>query len=365
MKSCPFCKEQIAEEAIKCRYCQSMLLPGLPSASASDASIKGKVTYVVDEGLVSFAKFAGAVLGVFVLVGTYLFGIKLEVTVDKMHEAQIALEKSHGELEHLKSTAANVQKEVEQATVQTQALLGEIERNRQTSVLIIAEMRTRILTQSESARLAKMRKASPDKFRENSATSKLWPDGSSLRIHFMDGAAEQREKFAKALAEWLKYANLQSTYVDSNDAPIQVSFAQEGSWSMIGVDALAIVNGSSPTINLGFQEGGRDIPINYLHEIGHMLGLVHELNNPRAHLNWNREAVYSAFSGPPNYWSKSTIEFAFFQSGSYPGVREFDRSSIMIYAMPATFFTDGTSIKTPSGLSESDKRYIASLYPRT
>ena len=26
MKSCPFCKEQVNDEAIKCRYCQSMLL---------------------------------------------------------------------------------------------------------------------------------------------------------------------------------------------------------------------------------------------------------------------------------------------------------------------------------------------------
>jgi serralysin len=365
MKLCPFCKEQIAEEAIKCRYCQSMLLPGLASPSVSDASIKGKVTYVLDEGLVSFATFSVAVLGVFVLVGTYLFGIKLEVTVDKMQEAQLTLEKSDSELERLKSTAADVRKEVEQATVQTQSLLGEIERNRQASILIVAEMRTRFLTPSQSEHLAEVRKNSPERFRDNSGTSKLWTNGSTLRIHFMDGTTEQREKFGKALDEWLKYANLRATYIDSNDAPIQVSFAQEGSWSMIGVDALGIVGGSSPTINLGFQGGGADIPTNYLHEIGHLLGLVHEFNNPNAHLNWNREAVYSAFSGPPNYWAKSLIDSTFFQSAPYPGVREFDRSSIMIYAMPSAFFKDGTSIVAPSGLSESDKKFVASLYPKT
>jgi hypothetical protein len=362
MKLCPLCKEQIAEEALKCRYCQSMLLPGL---GAADPSMKGKVTYVVDEGLVSFAKFAVAVLGVFVLVGTYLFGIKLEVTVEKMYEAQRTLEKSEGELESLKSTAANVRKEVEQATAQTQSLIAEIERNRETSVLIVTEMRTRFLTPSESARLAEVRKTSPEKFRENSGASKLWPNGSTLRIRFMDGTTEQRNKFRRALDEWLRYANLQSTYVESQDAPIQVSFSGEGSWSMVGVDALAIAHGTSPTIDLGFENGETDIPTNYLHEIGHLLGLVHEFTNPKARLSWNRDAVYKFFSGPPNYWSRSVIDATFFESGPYPGAREFDPSSIMMLSpLPADFFKDGRSFETPSGLSESDKRYISSLYPK-
>ena len=69
MKSCPFCRSNIADEAIKCRYCQSMLLPGLPSSPIpSETQQKGKVTYVVDEGLVTFANVSGAVLGVFILL---------------------------------------------------------------------------------------------------------------------------------------------------------------------------------------------------------------------------------------------------------------------------------------------------------
>ena len=226
-----------------------MLLPGLTSSGVADLQPKGKVTYVVDEGLVTFAKFSAAVLGVFILVGTYLFGIKLEVTVEKMGEAQ---------------------QKLELASAQSATLIAEMERNRQTSILIIADMQPRSLTPPENVRLEEARKASPEKFR--GPTSKLWPNGSTLRIKFLDGTSEQKDKFEKALAEWLRYANLRVQYVDSKeDAPVKVSFSDPGSWSAIGVDALAIAPGTTPSINLGFQDTGSP-PRNYLHEIGHLLG---------------------------------------------------------------------------------------------
>jgi hypothetical protein len=340
-----------------------MLLPGLSSStSPAEPQVKGKVTYIVDEGLVTFAKFSGAMLGIFILVGTYLFGIKLEVTVDKMGEAQRQLEKSEKDIESLRTTAATVQKQVEQAISQSATMLGEIERNRQASVLIITDLRTRALTPKETAVLDETRKASPEKFR--GAASKLWPNGSTLRVKFLDGTKEQQEQFRHAIEQWLPYANLRVQYVDATeDAPIKVSFADPGSWSALGVEALATSRGIGATINLGYADTGSP-PRNYLHEIGHLLGLQHEHQNPKAHLNWNRGAVYKILGDPPNNWDKPTVDRNLFDSVFYPGSREFDPKSIMLMTLPASFFKDGKGFDLPSGLSESDKQYIASLYPR-
>src|SRR5687768_14874639 len=104
MKICPFCQEDVKDGAVKCRYCQSLLAPGLvisPSpASPTQSDMpaeKGQVTYIVDRGLLRFGKFAAAVLGIFVVVGIYLFGFKLENAIEKVHETRVELEKTKAE----------------------------------------------------------------------------------------------------------------------------------------------------------------------------------------------------------------------------------------------------------------------------
>jgi hypothetical protein len=188
---------------------------------------------------------------------------------------------------------------------------------------------------------------------------KLWENGSTLRVRFMGGTDEQQEAVKKAVAEWMKHANLTFVFDSAPDAEVRVAFKpDEGSWSFVGTDSLAVPR-SEPTMNLGWVED------NVLHEFGHVLGLIHESNNPNAKLAWNKPAVYRDLGGPPNLWSKEQIDTVVFMTEKRITYRPFDSTSIMSYNYPASWFLDGRAIEGGKVLSKSDKAFVEQLYPRT
>ena len=71
------------------------------------------------------------------------------------------------------------------------------------------------------------------------------------------------------------------------------------------------------TNNSNFVKGARGEPTliswddaeTYFHEFGHLLGMIHEHQNPSSNpIQWNKQAVVKALSGPPNNWDLATIQ---------------------------------------------------------
>lgn len=192
---------------------------------------------------------------------------------------------------------------------------------------------------------------------------KRWKNGSTLKIKFLEGSTAKKNQVKKFAVEWTKYANLKFVFTEDADAQIRITFdPSDGAWSYIGTDSLSIPSHEA-TLNLGWVDEGV-----ILHEFGHAIGLIHEHQNPEGGIQWNREAVIRALSGPPNNWNLATIEHNMFQKYSQSLINgtKLDKKSIMMYAFPNSWTIGDFSTTANDVLSPTDKKFIASegAYPR-
>lgn len=201
---------------------------------------------------------------------------------------------------------------------------------------------------------------------------KKWDNGRSLRCRFLDGDDFQKGKVKDKADIWCDYANITFSFVDDPDAEIRISFqADPGSWSAIGTDCLIkdYFPQYQPTMNFGWlQDDTADEEYErvVVHEFGHALGCIHEHQSPTENLQWNTDAVYSVFSGPPNYWSKDDIDRNILQKYSPNGISatRFDVNSIMLYQFDGSLFVGGQGTPLNTHLSDQDKQMIGQMYPK-
>ena len=115
------------------------------------------------------------------------------------------------------------------------------------------------------------------------------------------------------------------------------------------------------------SRNGNNVGGSVLHEFGHVLGLIHEHQNPKANkINWNKEVVYETFTGPPNNWTKEEIDRNIM--GKYDedqlNATDYDPRSIMLYFYPPEITLDFKGTKANYVLSPVDKKFIAEQYPK-
>lgn len=215
------------------------------------------------------------------------------------------------------------------------------------------------------------RKPLANPFEAAAIRSKLWLPGRTLRVRFLDGHPLMHQRVSQHALRWCDHANISFDFGDHAEAEIRISFMYPGSWSAVGTDALVreYFGPNDPTMNFGWLH--TDTPDTeyrrvVLHEFGHALGLVHEHQSPSGGMQWNEEAVYQRYSGPPNHWSKETIRRNILHryDATQTQFTQFDPDSIMLYAYPAELTLDGRSTQWNNDLSTQDIAFIEQLYPR-
>jgi serralysin len=196
-----------------------------------------------------------------------------------------------------------------------------------------------------------------------------WDPGASISIRFLEGDPALQSRVRDVANTWTTIANLSFDWRADGPTDVRIAFQQgNGSWSYIGTVCRGIAE-PDPTINFGWltpDSSDDEVRRVVLHEFGHMIGLIHEHQNPKHAIQWNRPAVIADLSGPPNNWDEATIENNMFHFYSEDTViaTDVDSASIMMYPIPQSWTLDGFSAGLNSDLTDTDKALIQSVYPQ-
>ncbi|MFH6991830.1 M12 family metallopeptidase [Flavobacterium sp. FlaQc-48] len=198
-------------------------------------------------------------------------------------------------------------------------------------------------------------------------TSKMWNDGQTLNIYFMDGTNENKEQVKLYASEWCNHCSLKFNFNSSLDnSDIRISFMQQGCWSYIGTDCKANEVINKPTMNFGWL--GQLTTDNekkgiILHEFGHALGLIHEHQSPAIKIDWAYSYVYMYYATFYN-WTIQDVNWNVFHEFTTSTIKNtpIDVNSIMAYHIPPEFTTNNIQFPKNLVLSDIDKQTIGQFY---
>lgn len=206
------------------------------------------------------------------------------------------------------------------------------------------------------------------------ARDKVWPTGTQLRVHFMNGTERQQDFVRGQASMWTTFGNIRFT--DANgleDSDIRIWLHNDPSGpnnSAVGTDASLVLT-SEPTMNLTIVESTLDTQMGFerarrtvLHEFGHAIGLLHEHQSPVANLCFDEEETIRILTTTEGRSIDDIFNFFLTPfSEAETTFTEFDPESIMLFPLPAAFFTCGISFEVNSEISAVDQSFISQVYP--
>lgn len=140
---------------------------------------------------------------------------------------------------------------------------------------------------------------------------------------------------------------------------VRITFVEGvGSWSLIGTDCLR-----NPKDEVTLNYGWIDVPT-IIHEFGHVLGMIHEHQNPRGNpIDWDEKKVY-AWAQQTQGWDQQTTYNNIIKRYSYDQVNgsDFDPLSVMLYFFPGSLTKNNQGTQQNMRLAPLDVIWIEKTY---
>ena len=219
--------------------------------------------------------------------------------------------------------------------------------------------------------------AEPGRARAIIETRSKWLNGTVLHYCFFTSGhfavpKKQADAIRAAFAEW-KAVGIGLDFKEVaklSEAEVRIGYsaADGASQSNVGRDVLQVPS-NQPTTQYGW-----DLTDHYghgtaLHELGHVLGMEHEHQNPFAGIVWHTQAVYDSLAQPPNSWDHQTTYQNILEKLSKQQVQgsTWDPDSIMEYEFGAGLIAKpvkyAKGLTPPATLSAADKAWVVQWYP--
>lgn len=193
----------------------------------------------------------------------------------------------------------------------------------------------------------------------------LWDVGQTIYVRFINGPENLQKQVMKIAREWEKFANIRFELTKAEASNIKIGFSSsKENFTLIGTEALQQEPGKlTMQLELLSPYDSFQLKRIVLHEFGHVLGLLHEHNNPADGINWEKDTLYRYYN--QFGWNKEMVDNQVLglYNIHYANGIFYDPKSIMHFPIAAWQTKDGYYKDWNTVISEGDKQIIGMLYP--